>query len=275
MSKRLIMMQAVALVIFGCFGIGNLSAIGAKKVPKKSYVRELEEAFAAKILHEKEEPTSVFRTSKQGNNGPGNKDVGDVVVRDIKSMLKAPYLDLLASSELATWNDVKSRFEVAKRATELFEMKYSIELKGGATTPLAPATPSVTVPSSPAPMPAPAPAGMPGPDTNMGMPAVTPPPPPAVIPAPAPAGMLGSDMGMMPPPPAPVPMGMPAVTPPPPPAAIPAPAGMPSPDMGMGIPGLTPPPLPAPAPAGMPGTVPQPLPAPAPAPMGMGGMPMM
>ncbi len=59
------------------------------------------------------------------------KEVGGAVINDIKSMLKTSYIDLLASSEFANWDDIKSRFEAVKRATESFESKYSAELKGG------------------------------------------------------------------------------------------------------------------------------------------------
>lgn len=287
MSKRLTMTQAIALVALCSVSTSSLLAITTKKASRKSYTRELEEAFAAKILQEKGEPISVFKSSKDG--AAGHKEVGGSVVTDIKTMLKNPFLDLLASSDLAGWTDVKGRFEAVKRAIELFEVKYSIELKGSASTPAATPTSmgmsssDMGVSATPAPIGSssttpPVIAATPG-STPMGMngmgmsaapvpssaPSVTPPP---ALPAPAPMGM--GDMGMpsaVPAtPPASSPMGAPSVTPPP---VLPAPApmGMPSATPStpavpspMGAPGVTPPPvLPAPAPMGMPSATPAPM----------------
>jgi hypothetical protein len=102
-----------------------------------SYLEELEEAFAAK-LNEKTSSKKRRRRQKSWNEdieesagkllrGEDSK-IGELAAKDIKSMCESPYLDFLSSSELATWPEIKNRFNQTKKATELFELKYKTEL---------------------------------------------------------------------------------------------------------------------------------------------------
>ena len=55
-------------------------------------------------------------------------EVSLVVINDIKNLVKEPCLNLLASSELVTWQELKDRIDKTKKAIELFEVKYRAQL---------------------------------------------------------------------------------------------------------------------------------------------------
>jgi len=91
------------------------------------------------------------QTTPEGDKNIVKKDIGEAVVSEIKSSLRPAYLDLLASSDLASWSDIKNRLEAVQKATEAFVAKYTNDLMGEAGgTPAVTPTPTVPV-SSPVP----------------------------------------------------------------------------------------------------------------------------
>jgi len=202
------------LLIMGAFVVISVSSAA----PKKKYLRELEEAFAAKLESDQDVPENL--SSSPAVVAPGNsvsKEIGAVVVFDIKQM-KDAFIDLLATSELASFDELSSRVNKVDKAFQLFKAKYSADLAGSQNSTVQPLPTVMTSTPQPAPVPAPAP--------------MTPPP---SSPSPMPGDMGMGAPGMIPPPaPAPEPTQAP-MTPPPSPAPMPG-------DMGMGAPGMMPPP---------------------------------
>src|ERR1700681_237217 len=60
--------------------------------------------------------------------GDNQQEINSEVVSTIKTTLKEPFINLLASSELITWTELKKRFNAAKQALEFFEYRYRTEL---------------------------------------------------------------------------------------------------------------------------------------------------
>ena len=113
----------------------------------KSYVDELEEAYVAKIAKSRAERrlrrkgvlTPEAKTPETPSIGPVKKDentIGEAVAKDIETTVKQPVINLLGSIHLTSWAELKARFDRAKKALEIFEVKYKSQL---ATTGKAPA----------------------------------------------------------------------------------------------------------------------------------------
>lgn len=128
-----------ALALLGAFSIsGELRAHGSLGHPTKGYLDELEEAYVAKIARGRAERrlrsgrTSISSLGSNINFSSlkkGGKQIGEDVTASIKSTLKDPLLNLLASSELISWADLKERVAKAKKALELFSVKYKSEFE--------------------------------------------------------------------------------------------------------------------------------------------------
>lgn len=73
------------------------------------------------------------------------KEIGKQAVQDIKGMLKSPYMDILASSDLISWEEFKTRFERVKAATASFETKYKDQMSG--MVPMAPIASEMPAPT--------------------------------------------------------------------------------------------------------------------------------
>lgn len=254
----------MAMIVF-CFQ-GNLIARDAE---------DLEEALMMKLLEK--------RIRKHGDDGdkPSRLDRSDLrsfkdkddaaeisvgVVNDIKGTLKEPFLDVLASSELISWPEFAARVNKAKKALEMFEVKYKGQLASGGkiVTPVAPAAmPGVMMPGiKPLGMPGVVPVGMPV-AKPVGMPGVV----PIGMPVAKPVGMPSAMPGVVPVAmPIAKPAGMPGVVP----VAMPGvkPAVKPADDddddddedekpaVKPGMPVVKPAGMPGVVPVGMPGVVP-------------------
>lgn len=91
------------------------------------------------------------QTTPEGDKNIVKKDIGEAVVSEIKLSLRPAYLDLLASSDLASWSDIKNRLEAVQKVTEAFVAKYANDLTGeGGGAPAVTQTPTAPI-SSPAP----------------------------------------------------------------------------------------------------------------------------
>ena len=117
--------------------IGNTDFLNAKESKEpKGYLEELEEAFIAKIARERasrrvstqEKITSSEKENEQSLKSGNNTEVGEDVVEDIKNICKDPLINFLATNDLIAWNELKGRFEKAKKSIEDFELKYKAKL---------------------------------------------------------------------------------------------------------------------------------------------------
>ena len=111
---------------------------GALLVAKEA--DELEEALMVKLLEKRakkrtgDDDSSASRLTKSDLKFLKSDDKSEVsvgVVNDVKGILKEPFLTLLASSELISWTELSSRVSAAKKALEMFEVKYRSELASG------------------------------------------------------------------------------------------------------------------------------------------------
>lgn len=135
MSKVLLIIS-MSLTVF-C----NQSVMIAKEAD------ELEEALMVKLLEKRAkkrtgDDTDSARLEKTDLNflkGDDKSEISVAVVNDVKNVLKEPFLALLASSELISWVQLGERVSAAKKALEVFEVKYRAELASGgksAATPM-------------------------------------------------------------------------------------------------------------------------------------------
>lgn len=157
----------------------------------------------------------VHTATPNTKNTPTEQEIGINVVNDIKNTLKDHYLNLLASSELASWSDIKQRIEIVKQATELFEAKHAQNLKIDfskaptstepssatiATTPTEPSSVTTPIPEEPeevaAPATIPTTSPMTTPATGTMMSTTPPTPEPLTAVTPSPTAKASQDMGM-------------------------------------------------------------------------------
>lgn len=126
----------------------NQNAIAAKEAD------ELEEALMVKLLEKRakkrtDDDTGSVRLEKSDLKflkGDDKSEISVAVVNDVKGLLKEPMLTLLASSELISWAELNERVVAAKKALEVFEVKYRTELSSGGKS--APATALATMPGA-------------------------------------------------------------------------------------------------------------------------------
>lgn len=104
---------------------------------------ELEEALMVKLLEKRakkrtgDDDSSSSRLEKSDLKFLKSDDKSEIsagVVSDVKGTLKEPFLTLLASSELISWAELSDRVGAAKKALEIFEVKYRSELASGGKT---------------------------------------------------------------------------------------------------------------------------------------------
>lgn len=105
---------------------------------------DLEEALMMKLLEKRakkrggdddERLLRLDKTDFKYLKSDDKNDISIAIINDIKSIIKEPCLNLLASSELISWAELKERVDRAKKSLEMFEVKYRAELaSGGATT---------------------------------------------------------------------------------------------------------------------------------------------
>ena len=97
------------------------TALMAARLARKRTERRLEGR------EKSEEIRSKKRVSLAALKQNDNEEISDEVVTVIKTTLKDPFINLLASSELVSWPELKDRFNKAKQALELFELRYRAE----------------------------------------------------------------------------------------------------------------------------------------------------
>ncbi|MBM3887093.1 hypothetical protein FJ364_04120 [Candidatus Dependentiae bacterium] len=287
--KKLPLLIAMALLSL-CWQGSVAAERGADDLEDALMMELLKKRSKRRSNDDDDRPRRLSKADLRSLKSEDKDEVDAAVINDIKGMVKEPCLNLLASSELVTWSELKDRVEKAKKAIEMFEVKYKANLTEGKSASPQVATAGFAVAPKPAVMPG---AAKPVFPTTFGVkPVSTPMGMPGAMPGIKPAGMPGVK-----PVAAPVftPMGMPGIKPATPVAAQKAEEeeeeeeeeegkkpvaggmlGMKAP-VGGGMPGLSAPafggmPVTAPAFGGMPVTAPaQPM-KPAGMP-GLGGMP--
>lgn len=95
------------------------TALMAARLARKRAERRFE-------VSEKEQPLSSAKNAASMQNN--KQEINPIVVASIKTTLKDPFINLLASSELISWNEFRDRFYQAKKALELFELRHKAEL---------------------------------------------------------------------------------------------------------------------------------------------------
>lgn len=177
---------AVAMLAF-CYQ-GNLNAEKDAEDLEEALMMKLLEKRAKKRTGDDDKPLRLDKSDLKMFETGDKSEISTGVVNDLKGMLKEPFLDVLASSELISWSELAARVNKAKKAMELFEVKYRSELASGGKV------------AAPAALPGP--AVMPGAKQVAAMPAAMPTPAtmPAAVPAPAamPAVMPGTRPTVMP-----------------------------------------------------------------------------
>lgn len=99
---------------------------------------DLEEALMMKLLEKRakkrvrdDDKEVLTKTDLKLLKTDDKPEISATVVNDIKGILKEPCLNLLASSELISWPELADRVSNAKKAFEMFEVKYKSELASG------------------------------------------------------------------------------------------------------------------------------------------------
>ena len=141
----------IAMVILSLCFQGSVTAEKADDLEEELMMKLLEKRAKKRGGDNDERLLRLDKTDFKYLKSDDKNDISGAVINDIKSIIKEPCLNLLASSELISWAELKERVGRAKKALEMFEVKYRAELASGAAT---------TVPV--AGQARPATAGMPG-----------------------------------------------------------------------------------------------------------------
>ena len=122
-------MRLVVRHVYSCL-VTSLLLGGVARAAQQpdDYSKQLENIIVEKIVNEHNEATT--------NDGKpaGKKEIGKGITKVIKEELKESYLQFLASSDLATWSELQTRFNSVEEVTRKFREKYAAELNGQATT---------------------------------------------------------------------------------------------------------------------------------------------
>lgn len=141
-------MQRVGLKEFSLFMmIAILGFYESESFAAGKDADELEEALMVKLLERRakkrgdddEAPEKQKRIEKADLKilkVDDKSEISMVVVNDIKNITKGACLDFLASSELISWSELRDRLDRAKRALEMFEVKYKPQLISDGKAPL-------------------------------------------------------------------------------------------------------------------------------------------
>jgi hypothetical protein len=138
----------IAMVLLGLCWQGSVTA--------EKNADDLEEVLIMKLLEKRakkrgsdddDRPLRLDKADFKYLKKDDKNDISVAIVNDIKGIIKEPCLNLLASSELISWTELKDRLAGAKKALEMFEFKYRAELVSGgavATPPVSQQRPVIT-----------------------------------------------------------------------------------------------------------------------------------
>lgn len=135
-------MRLVVRHVYSCLVTSLLlGSVASAAQQTDDYSKQLENIIVEKIVNERNEATT--------NDGKpaGKKEIGKGITKFIKEELKESYLQFLASSDLATWSELQTRFNSVEEVNRKFREKYAAELNGQATTQPASNQPQAPVPA--------------------------------------------------------------------------------------------------------------------------------